>query len=135
MMLLTVRDGRNVCRIGWTSVVWRDLTEARILAKRDASRLCLKSAARRAIRSVHESVNVQLTRVAPSSADHSHAAEPYSSDEGKCNLPCALVVSIVRLESKVERHCVLRVEKYAAIRTRQEEPAFTGRCLLEDSHR
>lgn len=76
----------------------------------------------------------QLTRVTPSSADHPHAAEPYSPDEGKCNLPRALVVSIVRLESKVERHCVLGVRQYAAIWTRQEESVSTRSGSLEDFH-
>lgn len=75
----------------------------------------------------------QLTRVAPSSADHPHAAEPYPPDEGKGNRPCALVVSVVRLESKVERHCVLREGKYAATWTRQDGSVYGG-GLLEDFH-
>lgn len=68
----------------------------------------------------------QLTRVAPSSADHPHAAEPYPPDERKGNRPCAVVVSVVRLESKVERHCVLREGKYAATWTRQDGSVYGG---------
>lgn len=57
-----------------------------------------------------------LTRVAPPSADHPHAAEPYPPDQCERNLACALVVAVVRLERKVERHGELRVRQDAAAR-------------------
>lgn len=84
----------------------------------------MKSAARRAYSQCMS--RCQLTRVAPSSADHPHAAEPYPPDEGKGNRPCTVVVSVVRLESKVERHCVLREGKYAATWTRQDGSVYGG---------